>query len=956
VGLPFLVCLALAAGCSHGGTGKALDPGAVANEPAFARPTSLTREAAVIRAHQIGHVHYNLWIGLDGDDDYEGRVTIRFELKSKAKDASDKLYLDFEDGIVKELKCDGKVLVAANEKDHGHYDGHHIHFHAGELHVGLNRIDVAFTHKHSTNGQGLHRFVDPEDKRVYLYSQFEAFSAHRMFPCFDQPDLKATFELEVEAPKDWEVISTTAERDVTEGEGRKTWTFPPTPLISPYVFSLHAGPYEVFEGDANGIPLRLFARKSLAKYIDPKEWFEITAAGLDFYSTQFGYPYPYGKYDQLIVPEFNAGAMENAGAVTFSERFVFRGRVTADEHRRRADVILHEMAHMWFGDLVTMKWWNGLWLNESFATFMASWALDGIAKNPGELPRSLVDAFKDSWQAFFAGDKQWAYWEDQLVTNHPIDVPVPDTDAAGTNFDGITYGKGAASLKQLSYYLGEDQFQDGIQRYFENFALRNTNLHEFMRMLGEASDKDLAHWQQSWLQTKGVNGVRAEWACAPNDDHGGANEITRMKLVQSPPEGGTELRPHRTQVGLYYFSEAGKERHPAMPTRKTKRGQRTAKKAAAKETPPQRLEVTYDGAETAVTEAVGHPCPDLVFPNAGDYDFARVELDPKSLDSLHRHLSALEDPFLRQMLWFTLWSQVVDGKLRPQDYADIALAHAGHEKSTLVLRSILGTLNDVSLSRESVMRFLPADSRGKLRSRLEAFLMKGLDTAEPGSDLQLVWLEAYLGAARSDDALDFVGKLLAGKRHLRGFKLDADRRWSLVTALARMGAPDARELIAAELKTDPSDTGARRAIAAEASIPDAASKRQWLSRILREKDSGEPLPVARLREAMRNYNLIGQESLTRPAIDAYFEALPKLALLTDEEYAHGFASAMFPEICDEDIVRRTSAILAAHVDLPASVLKSLKVGRQEEERCLRARRLAAGILEPAPTPSPSPAR
>jgi aminopeptidase N len=299
---------------------------------------------------------------------------------------------------------------------------------------------------------------------------------------------------------DWQVVTNTLSKDTNHVDGRKSWQFPPSPVFSTYVFALHAGPYAFWKANANGIPIRLFARKSLAKYVDHQEWLKITQQGLMFYGTQFGYPYPFAKYDQIIVPDFNEGAMENVGAVTFSERYIFRTKVTQDKHMRRADTILHEMAHMWFGDLVTMRWWNGLWLNESFATFMSSWAIDQATQ------------FTGIWQTFFTDIKTWAYREDQLVTTHPIELPVPDTDHAEANFDGITYGKGASTLKQLSFYLSEDDFREGLQRYFQKYAFKNTTLTDFIQMLSEASSQDLSKWQHSWLQTTGVNTIQTAWA------------------------------------------------------------------------------------------------------------------------------------------------------------------------------------------------------------------------------------------------------------------------------------------------------------------------------------------------------------------------------------------------------------------------------------------------------------
>jgi aminopeptidase N len=854
------------------------------------RPTALSRETAHLRARQLARVTYTLWFGLDEThEDYEGRAVINFELRQQGKDLGKPVLLDFEEGTIRNLRFNGQVLVPQER-----FDGHRITFKPGEIHTGNNRVEIAFNHNYSHNGTGLHRFKDPVDGLVYLYSNFEPYDAHRMFPCFDQPDLKASYELTVETPEEWQVIANTPERDVTTVDGHKSWQFPPSPLFSTYVFALHAGPYAVTKGDAEGIPIRLFSRQSIKQYVDADEWLDITRRGLDFYSTYFGYPYPYAKYDQVIVPDFNAGAMENVGAVTFSERYINRSKATQDRHRRRASTILHEMAHMWFGDLVTMRWWNGLWLNESFATFMATKAVDEATN------------FKGSWQGFFSGTKQWAYWEDQLVTTHPIEGPVFDTDQAKTNFDGITYGKGASSLKQLNFFLGDEDFREGLQRYFQKFALRNTTVTDFVKMLAEASNKDLTKWQKSWLQTSGVNTVRANWTCA--EDGQGERKINAFSLNQSVPEIGTpELRAHRTEVAFY----------------KMKSGKLHVAKS---------LTVSYQGASTPVGDAVGLPCPDFVYPNHLDWDYVKVDLDPVSLAAMQTSLNRLEDPFARQMVWHNLWEMVLDGKVRASDYAQIVLSQLGTETDTQVLANVLHTLVDPMQDDTSVMKYMTGSARDELWTKIGKFTHDHLSHAPSGSDLQLIWFKAFLDSVRTEESQKFAQGILNGKSKLPGLKIDQERRWEIIQALARNVASESQSLITAELKADNTDMGQKAALIAQASTPDSTLKKQWLDAIVRRE-----LPYPKLRELMSGFHGLGQEDLSRMAIEPYFEMLPKLASLNDEEYLRSFAASMYPGLCDPTIVARVTALLAAHSDLPASVVKSLKIARQEDERCIRAR-------------------
>ena len=859
----------------------------------------LTREMAAARARRVSDVAYVLSFDLAADrEDYEGRVVLDFAL---AEGTAGDLAVDFRDGSVRALSVNGAAL--SPEEVAERYDGHRLRIEGDELRPGArNRIEIAFAHAYSTTGNGLHRFEDPVDARVYTYSNFEPYNANEMFPCFDQPDLKASYELTVEAPADWTVVSNTREREVTGEGNRRTWRFPRSAVFSTYIFALHAGPYASWTGDAAGIPMRLFARQSLAPFVEHAEWLEVTRQGLAYYGRRFGHPYPFGKYDQLIVPEFNAGAMENVAAVTFSERYVSRSKITEDEKRDRADTILHEMAHMWFGDLVTMRWWNGLWLNESFATWAAAGSVDRATR------------FKGSWQAFFAGEKQWGYREDQLVTTHPIEVPVPDTDHAFANFDGITYGKGAAVLQQLAFFLGEDEFHEGLRRYFERFAYQNTELADFMGTLGEASGQDLAAWQGVWLETSGVNGVEASWACAP-DRRTGRRVISRLSLHQSPSEWNGVLRPHRTRIGLY-SARSGRRLGDPIP-------------------------VSYSEAETVVAEAVGRPCPDFVYPNDGDQDFVKVTLDPASLEAIRGHVAALSDPMLRQQVWHSLWEMVVDGKLAPRDYAEIALSQIANERDTLVLTAVLGSLAQAQLGRPSILKYLPDSERAIYRERMETAFVRGLERAPRGSDLQLDWYFAVLEVARSPRSLALLQGLLDGRRKIAGLRIDQDRRWELIQALARAGAPEARERIASELAKDPTDMGHKAAIAAEASLPSAEVKAAWRARMAAPAGP-EALADADLRQAMNGYQQLGQEELSRLSIDWYFATLPEFAAARDEDLVEDFSQAMFPALCDEQVVRRVDELFASGTALPAAVAKNLRVARQEEERCLRARRQTGG--------------
>jgi aminopeptidase N len=905
---------------------KAYDPQAATHNTnkLDTRPTALSREMAWLRAHQISQVSYSLWFGVDEDhDDYEGRVVVNFELKdlkkslgaaaveanrdlySELKDVAQVVALDFEEGTIRSIAINGTTVDIKEipGKRGPRYDGHRIYFHSSELAPsGANRVNISFSHKFATDGYGFHRFRDPVDQKVYVYSNFEPYGAHRMFPCFDQPDLKASFELTVESPESWQVISNTMERDVTTVDGRKSWAFPLSPLISTYLFALHAGPFQMWHQDANGIPMRLFARQSLKQYVDANEWFTTTRKGLEFYSTFFAYPYPYSKYDQIVVPDFNAGAMENAAAITFTEGAIRRTKATAESKRRLAGIILHEMAHQWFGDLVTMKWWSGLWLNESFATFMST--------------KAMSDAIGDSGAWIdFNSEKEWAYHDDQLVTTHPIEVPVADTDQAETIFDGISYGKGAAALNQLMFYLGEDDFREGLQRYFQKYALRNTTTHDFVRMLGEASGKDLSGWQKSWLHLQGLNGVKADWACD-------GSVITKFNLVQTPPEGMTELRTHRTEIALYDANKAGD--HLLLRKKKL-------------------LTVTYAGASTQVGDAIGKACPAFVYPNSDDYDYVKVELDPVSLAAASRAVGSIESTLQRQMIWATLYQMVVDGKMRTQDLADAILN--SKEKNTQLLSRLLSMLTGVS-SRSVLLKYMPDEMRKEYQAKIESFTMKHLKTAPAGSDEQKIWFNSFTGIAQSAAAVTLEQGLLSGKVKLPGLSVQQQDRWTLIHSLAAAGVPEgsvnATALIDAELAQDNTDMGQNAAISARAAIPlETSKKEQWTKFVAPIEDPAHALPIAKLRQAMGSFVSVLHPELTRPYVTPYFLTIPKLESMSASQFPHYFPGYLYPSLCEQSIVDQTTSVLKANPGLPPGVIKSLKISRQEEERCIRGRSKAA---------------
>lgn len=842
---------------------------------------NLTEEAAAERFNQVSKVHYDLEFVLkEKQEKFHGKVTLNFELKDKIKD----LRIDFSGGKIERLLVQGNQIKKIN------YNGNFLIIPRGKLSYGKNKINISFSHPYSTDGAGLHRFVDPEDKNTYLYTDFEPYDANRLFPCFDQPDLRATYSMEVFAPADWSVITSTGAKKVQKIGLLKRWTFEKSENFSTYIFPLHAGPYHVWEDKAENIPLRLFARKSMAKYIDAPEWFTVTKQGFNFFQKYFGTNYPYKKYDQIIVPDFNAGAMENVAAVTFSERYAYRAAPTYNQRESRASVILHEMAHMWFGNLVTMKWWNGLWLNESFATYMATKAL------------SEATEFTKSFQTFYGRIKQWAYWEDQLVTTHPIEVPVSDTDNAFTNFDGITYGKGASVLKQINYVLGEKAFQRGLKLYFRNYQNSNTTLSDFFGSLSKGAKKNLDPWVREWITTAGLNTVKSEFKCEKG-------KISSFSLIQSAPEDHPTLRSHRVELAL--FKNNGKE----LVRSKV-------------------IDVSFAGKETKVPQARGSQCPDFVYPNYNDYGFVKVDLDDESLSTALLHIDKFKEPFVRHMVWFSLWEMVRDGKLRLQQFSDLVLAKSSTETDYKTLDDIVRMVVGKYDSSPSVVYYLNAFPNKKLKQKiltgLEKLFWERLQKAKSGSDFQKLWLDGFIKVAHNRFYLRKLQQILAGDIKLRRLPIDQDRRWEIIVRLNTFAFDDSQKLITQELKRDKSDLGAKMAIAAEVSRPDLQIKQKWFKEIVSENTSYN---LSKLKKAMWSLFPNSQRNFRAQFSMDYFNKLEGLLGKRPSHFLSSFSNSLVPTSCNTKNNELLSAYLNKSEALPPIVAKKLKIARQEDDRC-----------------------
>jgi aminopeptidase N len=835
----------------------------------------LTRDEARTRASLLSGLSYDIALDLTtGEETFGCTTTIRF----RCNDPGTSTFVDLVAPEVSDASLNGRPLPGEA------FDGNRLQLDG----LGTdNELTVRARCAYEHTGVGLHRFVDPVDESVYLFTHFEPFDAHRVYPCFDQPDLKAVFELAVRAPAGWSVVANTpAVKQPAEGEAGE-WAFAPTPLLPTYVTAVVAGPYHVERGSHRGVDLGVYCRQSLAEHLDANEIVEVTAQGLDFFEQVFDRKYPFEKYDQVFVPEFNAGAMENAACVTFLEAYVFRSKVTDAERERRAETVLHELAHMWFGDLVTMRWWDDLWLNESFATYASI------------LAQAEATRFRGAWTTFTNAWKTWAYRQDQLPTTHPIAADMVDTDAVHVNFDGITYAKGASVLRQLVAWVGDDAFRRGCADYFRRHEWANTELADFLAALEETSGRDLDEWSARWLETAGVNTIRAAFETTPAPP-GEASSFSSFALVQTAPPEHSVLRPHRIAVGLYDLADG-------MITRR------------------HRVELDVDSERTDVPDLAGRPVPDLVLVNDGDLAYTKIRFDDGSLTTVTAHLGRIVDPLARSLCWAATWDMLRDADLPARRYLDVVLGNIATESEISVITSLL------TQASSAVLVFGAPRHRPEGRLRLTGAAWREMGAAPPGSDHQLAWARAFVGAARDEAHLAQVRGLVDGSVTVDGLAIDTEFRWHVVESLAAAGALD-DDAIDAEAERDPTDNGLRHAATARAARPVPAAKARAWDAIVDPATA-----LATLRAYVRGFQQPDQEDLLAPYVEPYFQALGPMWRERGQEVALTFASSMYPAaVATPEVVARTDAELASGIDV-APIRRLLLEGKDQVERVLRTR-------------------
>ncbi|WP_157413690.1 aminopeptidase N [Agromyces allii] len=827
---------------------------------------NLTRSEAEERAALVTVHDYDVVLDVTtGPEVFKTTTTVRFDATAGAS-----TFIDAITAAVHRVTLNGVELDPAEVSDG-------VRIQLPNL-AAQNELVVEADGTYMNTGEGLHRFVDPVDGEVYLYTQFEVPDSRRMFAVFEQPDLKAAFRFTVTAPAHWEVVSNSPTPEPVDAhDGAKTWAFEPTQRISSYITALIAGPYavvrdELTSADGRVIPLGVFSRKSLSQYLDADYVFEKTKQGFEYFEAKFGVPYPFPKYDQLFVPEYNAGAMENAGAVTFTEAYVFRSKVTDAIRERRVVTILHELAHMWFGDLVTMKWWNDLWLNESFA----EWA--------STIATAEATEWTEAWTTFNSMEKSWAYRQDQLPSTHPIVATINDLEDVLVNFDGITYAKGGSVLKQLVAWVGIDAFFAGVSAYFQKHQWGNTTLADLLVELEAASGRDLSEWSKLWLETSGVNTLRPEIA---TDAEG---TITAFTVLQSAPADYPTIRPHRLAIGFYNL-------------------------VGGKLVREHRVELDVDGERTEVAELVGLARPDLVLLNDDDLAYAKIRLDEASHGVALANLSEIEDPLARALVWSSVWDATRDGETRASDYLALVLGNIASETESTTLRIVLA---NAALAAGAYTE--PSRQADALRAVADGFWRLAQE-AVAGSDAQFQFATSFAGLAEHGSHVDDLAGLFAGTVQLDGLEIDTDLGWRLLIALVAAGRAGDAE-IDARLADDNTATGQQSAAHARAAIQTVEGKeRAWASLI--DVDTATNTVV---RESAAGFVRATDPALLEAFVERYFAMLEPVWESRSYAIAEKLVDGLYPSpLANRALADASRTWLETHPDVPA--LRRLVVER-----------------------------
>ena len=862
----------------------------------------MTRDEATQRSALIEVTSYDVSIDVSQASDaavetYPSTTRIRF---TSAHDGAS-TFLDYIHGGIESVTVNGTVFEG--QELESMVDDARIHLNNLQA---TNDVEVVGNSVYSTSGEGLHRFVDPTDGLTYLYTQYEPADARRVFANFEQPDLKAQFSFHVRAPKEWHVASNESLASLDEHEdGTSTRHFAPTKRMSTYITTILAGPYvevrdewrgSVSDGSELVVPLNITVRESLAKHLDHEEIFTITKQGLTYYHQKFDFPYPWGKYDSAFVPEYNLGAMENPGLVTFTEQYIFESHATEAQHEGRAGTILHEMAHMWFGDLTTMTWWDDLWLKESFADYLGTLATDQATE------------FETAWVSFANRRKGWAYVQDQFPTTHPIVADITDLEAADQNFDGITYAKGASVLKQLAAFVGEDAFFAAANTYFDKHAFGNTSLQDFLDALGSASGRDMDAWTSAWLKTSGPSTLRVE---IEEDANGLVQSAQLVQHGVDPSTGQEVIRPHVVKVGLFNgdSTDAG-----LLHLTET-------------------LDVRLEGVSVGLPELVGKPRPALILPNHEDLTYALLDLDPASQSAFIEN--GVNDPLARATIWASLWNQVRNGQLDPVIFIRTVARHGAMVPeagilSGITLNAVTALENYVAPERQDTVGSIFTDAAWELSQRTNG-------------DVRRIWARTFARAAKSsapsnNDHVVHRLELMASvdAEYAPGEKADAELRWLALVALSVLGAADVKDFEAEIAREDSAKARVNRTLAV-AAIPDMTAKTTSWNQAMNGVDAaGIKLSNEHLSATAAGFSE-GSWELREPFYASFWPRLEEVWSTMTQSNATRVIEGLFPSgvAGNDQPLRDATAWLDEHPKAPKALRRVIIEEKDALERALR---------------------
>jgi aminopeptidase N len=831
-------------------------------------------ELAQLRARELSGVRYALWLDLTAPDSAPGEVRASFERKGSAD-----VLLDYRGRRVTSISANGRSLPLSR------FNGNHIRIAAAELKSGTNEVVVRFVSEIAPSGASIIRTRDAGDGSDYLYTLLVPADANQLFPCFDQPDLKARVTLSLSAQRSWTVVANGSVVRADTSGGLVRTSFTETRPLSTYLIAFAAGPWIRFESRVGDRAIYLYARRSRAREVDADTLLSLSHRALKWMEGYFGREYPFEKFDLLLSPAFPFGGMEHPGLVMYNEdRFIFRDRPTLARRVGRFSTILHETAHQWFGDFVTMRWFDDLWLKEGFATYMGAKALAEL--EPGA----------DAWKTFYQSNKPAAYGVDQTLGTTSLWQKLANLDQAKSAYGAIVYNKAPSVLKQLNYLVGDANFQKGVRQFLGTHAYANATWQDLLGSIGTASDRSLAAFGESFMLRPGMPVV--EPVVRVRD-----GKIESLHLVQSPAQSaisGSGAWPMRTRV-LVAFADRS----------------------------PQRLDVDLSGTRTEVIAARGLPAPLYVFPNVDDYGYFLSLLDSASVRALESGaLGRVEDPLFRSMLWGALWDQVRAARLDPARFARLVLRELPSERDEQIIPSLTGRLE------RSVRAYITGATTDSVRRDAEDVLWRGLSDPARSFGVRRGFLDAFIGIAASPSGVDRLNQLLSADS-AAGEPMRDPTRWSIVERLLVLNDGGAEAALSRQVARDTTVDGKRRAFTSAAARRSADRKAEYFRRYFEDKALNEDWASGSLGA----FNSQEHQDLTLRYLKPALDSLPYIQANRRIFFLGSWLGAFLGGQTSPAAATVVKDWLEAHSNLPLDLRQKVLQSADELERTVRIRRM-----------------